>query len=374
MKKIPFLLLLLFSGYQAVAQTLHALLIADTKDGRIGTSCLKDLTDMNTKLGGVADSIGYLYHPIIVSGQRFGRAALDSVVAQLQCTPQDIVFYHYAGHGYTTQGRPNLFPLMLLKDNTQLGLDEIHLRLKDKKPRLCITLGDCCSELSPIEIPPYVKPLTRGIDTKKDADILAKLFVETQGDILICSTQSGELAGGFPTYGGFYTYAWIDALSQAHGNSDNISWDAFLKDSKTRMESLFNNLFILNPAQKPRQTPHWIINFSKGAPPTPPGPKPVIPFEELNVFLNQLVDESRPYQTRAALRQSKKDLIFQPDAQIMIYMEDPNAPVETQSLTTFLSKLVINAKLIRQVNTIERLSKFNSENGKYQVLTVQQVR
>jgi hypothetical protein len=140
------------------------------------------------------------------------------------------------------------------------------------------------------------------------------------------------------------------------------------------MESLFNNLFILNPAQKPRQTPHWIINFSKGAPPTPPGPKPVIPFEELNVFLNQLVDESRPYQTRAALRQSKKDLIFQPDAQIMIYMEDPNAPVETQSLTTFLSKLVINAKLIRQVNTIERLSKFNSENGKYQVLTVQQVR
>ena len=58
MRKLIFLFLLFLSGYQAAAQTLHALLIADTKDGRIGTSCLKDLTDMNTKLGGVADSIG----------------------------------------------------------------------------------------------------------------------------------------------------------------------------------------------------------------------------------------------------------------------------------------------------------------------------
>jgi hypothetical protein len=140
------------------------------------------------------------------------------------------------------------------------------------------------------------------------------------------------------------------------------------------MESLFNNLFILNPAQKPKQTPHWVINFSKVAPPPPPGPKPVIPFEELNAFLNQLVDESRPYETRAALRQSKRDLIFQADAQIMVYLEDPDAPVEKQSLATFLSKLVVNAALIRQINTIERLSKFNTADGKYQVLTIQQVR
>lgn len=331
---------------------------------------------MNSKLGMVANSIGYLYHPIIISDQRFGKAALDSVVNQLNCTPQDILFYFYAGHGYTTQGRPNLFPLMLLKDNNQMGLDDLHQQLKAKKTRLCITLGDCCSELSPVEIPPYIKPIPRGIDTKKDINVLSKLFVETQGDILICSTQSGELAGAYPTYGGFYTYAWLDALGQADTNNTNITWESFLKDSKNRMTSLFNTLFIVNPAQKPKQTPHWVINFGGAeAPPLPnPAPKPIVAFDELNAFLNQLADESQSYQTRAALRQSKKDLIFQPDAQVMIYMEDPNAPVETQSLTTFLSKLVINAKLIRQVNTIERLSKFNTENGKYQVLTVQQVR
>ncbi|MDF7821813.1 caspase family protein [Runella sp. MFBS21] len=369
--------LLLACSQASLGQTFHALLIADTRDTKIGTSCETDLIAMNSKMGEVAKAIGYIYHPIIISEQNFGRAAIDSVLSTLPCTPKDILFCMYAGHGYTVNGRPNIFPLLLLKDNNGWGLDDLHLALKNKHPRLCITLGDCCSQLFPEKIPPSMRCIFRGIDVSKDIDILSKLFIQTNGDVIICSTQSGELAGSWPTYGGFYTRSWLEALDFAIGSNTQVTWENLLLDSKLRLNTFINMTFMLSPHEKPRQTPHWRINYGGIAPsPTPdPQPKPLVSFVDLNDFLNQLADENQYplYETRAAIRESKRNIFFVPEAEIQIFINNPEKPVETQSLTRFLSRLVNNAQQVKQVNVIERHS-ISADNGKYQVLTVQEVR
>ena len=358
-----------------IAQTFHAIMVADTKDSKIGKTCQKDLVDMTLKTTKIANAIRMKYNPIVVSDTRFGKATLDSVISSLQCQPTDVIFFLYSGHGYAVQDRPNLFPLMMLKDNNTLGLDDVHFQLKLKNARLCVTLGDCCSEVSTKPLPPTTIPFdTRGLDVTEDFRILSMLFANTEGDVLISSTQKGELAGAFPPYGGFYTYAWLEALEFAEKSNNDITWEGFLTDSKTRFDLLLNTLFFTQPQNKPRQTPQWQINYKKTPVPEPtPNPKPVASFDEMNAFLNQLTDESKPYEERSAVRNSKKDTFFIPDAQVQIFIDNPDKPLETQPLSKFLSRLMLNAKLIRQVNTIEKRSTI-ADDGKYKILTIQEVR
>ncbi len=360
---------LLSNSHFSVAQTFHAIFLADTKDSDIGNSCQKDLIDMNFKMAKVANSLKMTYNPIVISDLKFGRAALDSVINTLPCSSDDVIFYLYAGHGYALQDRPNLFPLMLLKDDNSVGLDDIHLKLKLKNPRLCVTLGDCCSKIAPRLIDAKTRPINRGVDVTMDINILSILFAKTEGDILICSTQKGEGASGIDTFGGLYTNAWLEALEFAEKTNNDVTWESFLNDSKNRFEMIVKREkweYIV------KQTPQWQINYRR--PPIPePTPKPVVSFDEMNAFLNQLADESQPYEARSVLRNSKKEAFFKDDTQVQIFMDNPEQPLETQPLSKFLSRLMLNAKLIQQVNTIERSSSL-ADDGKYKILTVQEVR
>ncbi len=364
-------ILYLFFGIicEIKSQTLHSFLIADTFDASIGITCQADLDSMNSKMAQVAQAIGYQYNPVLIQAGDFGKTGMESALSRLVCSSEDIIFCLYAGHGFTTQGRPNQFPLLLLKDDNTFGLEDLHDQLKAKRAKLCVTLGDCCSQLLPQAIPPMHKPLFRGIDVRKDVTILSQLFTETQGDVLICSTKSGELAASIPVYGGLYTRSWLEALGFAESGNTEIDWESLLQDSKSRLALFSSSPFFGNTMSTLRQTPHWRINTQVAN----PSQQNTINFAELNEFLNRLADESQSYENRSALRSKKKDSFFLPDAQIKLYVDNPERPVETQPLTRFLSRLINNGPQIQQVNIVQRLSVTDTD-GKYKLLTVQEVR
>lgn len=358
-----------FITKEAESQTLHAFLVADTYDSSIGVTCQADLDSMNAKMAQVAQAIGYVYNPVLIQADRFGRNSMESALSNLTCSPEDVIFCLYAGHGFTTEGRPNIFPLLLLKDDNTYGLEDLHDQLKRKNPKLCVTLGDCCSQLLPQAIPPMHRPLFRGIDVKSDVTILSQLFTETQGDVLICSTKSGELAASIPVYGGLYTRSWLEALGFAESGNTEVDWESLLQDSKSRLALFSTSPFFGNTMSTLRQTPHWRINTRT----VNPANQNTVNFAELNEFLNRLADESQSYENRSVLRNKKKDSFFLPDAQIKLYVDNPERPVETQPLSRFLSRLINNGPQIQQVNVVQRLSVVDTE-GKYRLLTVQEVR
>jgi hypothetical protein len=362
------------------AQTLHAVILADTRDQSIGSSCERDMADMSARLDTVARRIGYKYNLTVRAGEQFGPKGLAELLDGITCGPNDVLFFYYTGHGFSTAARQSDFPLLYLRtDSTDLAA--LHQRLVARKPRLCISLGDCCNNVLTDMRKLLPTPIrAKGLDTKLDDDMLRKLFVDTKGDVLVATAKRGERAASTPSYGSFYTYSWLNALRAAEVNNSNVTWASLLTDSENRMQSLLAPF-----PDTVRHHSHWRINLADPSdrpnvpdvptpvPPVPDPPRPVATFEKMNEFLNQLADESRPFADRQALRQQLTGTYFAPNGDVKIYLKSPDQPVDIQSIDRFLNRMLMNARQIVRVNTVERLSVV-APDGRYRILTVEEVR
>lgn len=222
----------------ARAQTVHALLVADTRDPLLHRACARDVEAMHRQAGQVATALGYrLAEQRLVDGN-FSRKNLDAALRSLAPGPDDVLLFYYSGHGYNLRDRADRFPILLLEKKPSNaaknpGLGAIHKLLKAKKARLCVTLGDCCNNLV---------TLTRGMVRKKPTppgltDSLnaayRRLFLKTRGDVLIASSAPPQQACAHPDSGSFYTRAFDEALGALR--SPDASWPTLLRDAQTRL-------------------------------------------------------------------------------------------------------------------------------------------
>ena len=220
------------------AQTVHALLVADTHDPLLHRACARDVQTMHDQVGQIAAALGYrLAEQRLVDGG-FSRKNLDAALRSLAPGPDDVLLFYYSGHGYNLRDRADRFPILALEKKAanaakNPGLGTIHQLLKAKKPRLCVTLGDCCNNLV---------TLTRGMVRKKPTppgltDSLnaayRKLFLQTRGDVLIASSAPPQQACAHPDSGSFYTRAFDEALSALR--THEASWPNLLRDAQARL-------------------------------------------------------------------------------------------------------------------------------------------
>ncbi|WP_353720039.1 caspase family protein [Dyadobacter sp. 676] len=345
------------------AQTFYAVIVADVSDPLIGKSCEKDLQEMSGTLQSISRKIEYNYREIICPREKFGEAGIREAISQVECKPEDIVFFYYTGHGINTAAGNTRFPVLYLNNET-LELETVHKLLKDKKPRFCLTFGDCCNHLSgdAHRVRP-ARPVTRGITVTNDTAILRRLFVQANGDLLLSSARKGEKATAHPDDGSFYSQTWMQALAYAGSHNTNISWQTFLTDTENRLQESLKGL-----PDSLKHHSQWIGNFSAETMPCPEAD-----FAEINKFLNTLADEKRPFHDRNKLRLSRQKSLFGPAAQVSIYMNDPERPVETQPIDQFLKRVLNTAALIDEFNFVERLST-PGKGCAYDLVTLQEIR
>ncbi len=373
------ILLLLVPGFLSVAQsakaqTLHAILVVDTKDQQIGECTIKDLADMSTQMDSLARQIGYKLHLIVRTNEQFGRAGLEQALAEVTCAPADVLLFYYSGHGFAAPAGSTDFPQLYLKDDNSLDLESLHRRLLTKHARFCLTLGDCCNNVLPVTRSLRPRPVRKGLFVADDLNILHKLFAEQQGDVLITTARRGERAAAFPTVGSFYTSAWLEAVAQAQCNNKDITWQTLLNDAEQRLQVQLQTC-------APEYVHHsfWKINLVPLEPKKPDAPvvntpKRIVSFDVLNGFLNQLVNEKRSWTERTALIGQFRNRYFAPNCRINRYLNDPENPVEYDvPIGDFLAQLAAHPERIDRVNIIERLSTLATD-GRYTLLTVQEVR
>lgn len=94
---------------------------------------------------------------------------------------------------------------------------------------------------------------------------------------------------------------------------------------------------------------------------------------EINKFLNVLADEKLSFNDRSKLSLLGQKGFFAPSAQVSIYMDDPEKPVDTQPIDLFLKRIVNTAPLIDEFNFVERLSSLGS-GCTYDTVTLQEIR
>ncbi|SDL26502.1 caspase family protein [Siphonobacter aquaeclarae] len=344
MKKLA-LCLLMSIGLSAHGQTFHALLMADTRDELLSGACERDLEVMHRQFEQISSAIGFQLSEKVISRDFFTVNELEKVLDSLRIAPDDVVFFYYTGHGYNVAGRADRFPILHVdKKNIRRNpeLSAIHERLRAKKPRLCISLGDCCNDLlTSTRGMVSRKPMIRGLNLTDDSlnASYRRLFRIPAGDILIASSQPPQQSSAHPDSGSFYTRSFTEALETATRFAGNPTWEALLSDTQARLGR--------HSATREKKSLYRVR--LAGA---EPSPSPVN-FPEISRYLNSLINTDIPDTKRFGLVTDTRRY-FTEKARVNIYVN--NTLGEVQPIEQVARRLYLNADKIRQVNLIERLS------------------
>ena len=172
------------------------------------------------------------------------RAALKAVKAW----NDDVVWFHYAGHGFRWDEQGAKWPALDLggwvkavnNDDSaadvkaaamkSIQMQEVMNTIDGMGARLTIAISDSCNENNDIKMPKGAKAKGRG--KSKLAAGFVKLFRKAKGHIRISSTKPGELAWGNREVGGVFTYLFIESLIKQANKGDKAEWKKVLSKFK----------------------------------------------------------------------------------------------------------------------------------------------
>lgn len=248
MKKLAIIIFALsFFVMPSFGGTFHAIIFANTGNVSIGTSVEVDLNRMELEMKTISKAIGYSIKKYVYYGEtdKFNRGNLDAVINNLDCAPDDIVFFYYSGHGGRAENEETLFPEMCLfvndKDFTSISqlypLHNVYARIKKKNPRLTIVMGDMCNSI----IEGYYRndnKASKGatILSKETCDVYKNLFLNVRGGLVAASSEPGHTSGCYRIRengkwyeaGGYLTYSFLYVLQQFAIQGESVNWEGLM--------------------------------------------------------------------------------------------------------------------------------------------------
>lgn len=243
------IILLCGLAFAVSAQTFHAIIFANTKNNDIGTSVEVDFQRMSLEFTTMAKSIGYNLKKYYFYGapSNFNRNNLVSCLRNLDCTPKDIVFFFYSGHGGRAINETSDFPEMILAVNHSTfndlySLSDVYKQISKKGPRLAIVMGDLCNS----EIEGYYKDSSLGgsksatIINKGTCDVYRNLFLNVKGGFIAASSEPNQSSscyrfqgedGKIYEGGGYLTFSFLGFLQDYVDKGEDVSWSQLLDDA-----------------------------------------------------------------------------------------------------------------------------------------------
>lgn len=274
MKRIVLIVMILTSmAIAAYGATFHAIIFANTEDSSIGKTVEVDLGRMSIEMTTIAKSIGYPIKKYFYYGSkdRFNRSNLNAVISNLSCGPDDIIFFYYSGHGGRAQNGSSKFPEMLLNVNESLRLShlqplmDVYQRLKEKKARFTLVMGDLCNSV--------ISGYSRDSNVPKGATVLSKetcevyknLFLNVKGGLIAASSEPGYTSGCYLETGGHMTHSFLSMLQYCVNNNRGVSWEELMNATIVCTQEMTRKL--------PRpQTPIYTSEVSAATPPVSSSP------------------------------------------------------------------------------------------------------
>lgn len=198
MKKLLLAFLLLGVVFDATSQTLHAIMVSDVEDAKLGGISLVDEKQILQILETAESGTGLKLKTYYLNRASFTAKDVRETLNQMRVGSRDVVFFYYTGLGYYP-GQNDTFPtfklkanalrplLFFLKDN-ELSLDEVGDMLQNKGARLNVVMADCRDTAE--DLVTY----ERGINPDEDMRevTLKKLFLGSCGLVKVASAQKGK--------------------------------------------------------------------------------------------------------------------------------------------------------------------------------------
>jgi hypothetical protein len=221
----------LLSSGEASAQKIRAVLVGDTLDGSIGLGVKANLDHIREFLQ-VVQTRGEITVSIDqVRDDAFSCKSILATASKLKLSPDDVILFYYAGHGFRTSATPTKFPDFDCSRSTSdppAGMSGVVSRfLRSQKPRLLIAIADACNKETAPSFTSRAIPLELAGRDLKFA--LRRLFLQYKGELLM----SGSIPGEFSYYsvveeslGGYFSNQLMKALYQKiNQNGAHVSWE-----------------------------------------------------------------------------------------------------------------------------------------------------
>lgn len=247
MKKFSFYLifsihLCSISGYANSSEdappVLHMLLFADLTDGKIAPAAQININRAKNYFEQLDRNGFFKVKATIIAQPDLSYLDMSLHFKQLFCKPNDIIFFHYSGHGVNST--TDQWPRFLINDPyREASLGQIHGILKQKNPRLLICLADCCNTYSGRgNLPSTTLIASKSILPSKNA-CLDNLFLEAHGSIIASGSKPGHPSYYETQMGGYFTSAFFYALFEANQQGGMVGdWKQILEKTNLNTQHL----------------------------------------------------------------------------------------------------------------------------------------
>jgi hypothetical protein len=239
------------------AAKLHLVLVANTEDPSIGSTCVIDKDATLKTFGEIAEYMKIPFESTVIYGKNYNRQNVENAINALNPSNNDIVIFYYSGHGFSDMKDTYTFPYIDLrtKDFESIGgvnamnVQDIYRKIKSKGARLNLVLSDCCNS-----DPSLTNNTSSGMASLRSSSLgwsmqnCQALFLNQRPtSILMTAAAKGELSAGNNAYGGFFTFNFRETLQKNLGLFGQfVSWEQLLKTAKTQTITKANNTMCPN--------------------------------------------------------------------------------------------------------------------------------
>jgi hypothetical protein len=369
MKKGIFLIGLILNFCFSHAQKFHLVMVGDTQDERIGESCDRDIDRISSEANTICRSIGYQLNRLIIKDENFTPTNIKEALATLNCGKEDIIYFHYSGHGKRSIDNETHWPDLDFKDRGTLPLLEIKKWIGTKPARLKIVIADCCNQFSSGTDRPTFEPIPSLMTTNIEGN-RKKLFTESSCFVISSGSQPGQFSYGTYEEGGYFTNAFLEALQYNILTTNQADWNSVFADAqlRTKRKAMKNHKkqfpqfqILENQENKPKPEPQATESPSKQ--------EKQADLAQINEYLNELVStDITDKEKEKSIKNFTK--YFHQKARVDVYKN--TTLVDREQIEDFLNRIYLESKQIEHINLIEQACKLRE--GKYEVITVQEIR
>jgi len=222
----------------------YLLVVADTLDKEIGTSCSKDVRRTIETFTALTNFLGIKIFTKTICGAMYSKKNVQDAISALRPSANDIVVFYYSGHGFRLPEQPRRFPFIKLKtlhksrkdvlDNS-LNMEDIFLSITKKGARFNLVLSDCCINDIFSSNATGTKPgKTKGSGVEWSEDNLRTLFLnKTPMSLLATAASTGQKATSNNDFGGFFSYYFKTSMENYSSKlRTNGTWDVIMQDAQ----------------------------------------------------------------------------------------------------------------------------------------------
>ena len=227
---------------------IYLLIVANTNDPVIGSSCYKDMNRMLHTFQDLAEFLGINIYPTTIFGRTYSKKNIENAIRDdINPSPDDIVVFYYSGHGFRKKNRPRpakpygRYPFLDFRAKPSddynvytLNIEDIFETIKKKGARLNLVVSDCCNylpESTNITGDPLAEPRGSGLEWVEDN--CRALFLSPQRQsILTTAADIGQLASSNNDFGGFFSYFFKSSM-ETHFSllKTKVTWDQVLEEA-----------------------------------------------------------------------------------------------------------------------------------------------